>query len=68
MPDEFEIVSAVSRLVASFTANPGSGEAPLMVDFDASSSFVLDGTITDYDWDFGDGATGSGQAVSHELV
>ncbi len=39
-----------------------------MVDFDAASSFDLDGTITDYDWDFGDETTGMGESVSHEFV
>jgi len=35
---------------AGLFADPTSGEAPLMVDFDASSSFD-DGTIVDYEWD-----------------
>ncbi|RCW40813.1 peptidase inhibitor I9 [Halopolyspora algeriensis] len=33
--------------------------------FDASSSGDSDGTVTDYAWDFGDGATGNGQTVTH---
>ena len=36
----------------------------LAFDFDASSSSD-DGSITSYDWDFGDGNTGSGVTVSH---
>ena len=50
---------------ASFTATPDSGQAPLEVEFDASASHDPDGTITAYDWDFGDGGTGSGATVSH---
>ena len=68
VPDQFEIISAISGLVADFTATPGTGEAPLAVDFDAASSVALQGSITAYDWDFGDGATGSGQTISRQFV
>jgi PKD repeat protein len=34
-------------------------------DFSAAGSSDPDGTITSYDWDFGDGTTGSGALVSH---
>jgi PKD repeat protein len=51
--------------VASFTASPASGMAPLSVTFDASSSYDPDGNIVSYDWDFGDGATGVGVITSH---
>ena len=53
--------SAVNQLpVAEFVANPTSGSAPLVVDFDASDSYDSDGTIMDYFWDFGDGNSGVG--------
>ncbi|GEM_PF-6061321 len=41
--------------VASFTASPTGGQAPVIVNFDASASSDSDGTLTRYDWDFGDG-------------
>ena len=41
--------------------------AQLDCTFDASGSSDTDGTVTTYDWDFGDGATGSGQAVAHSF-
>ena len=45
--------------VASLSANPMSGEPPLMVSFDASAS-TDDGSIDNYEWDFDDdGAYGS---------
>ena len=49
--------------VADFTAV----QVPdtLTVDFDASASHDPDGTIVAYDWDFGDGSTGSGVTASH---
>ncbi|GAG84872.1 unnamed protein product, partial [marine sediment metagenome] len=34
-------------------------------EFNASNSFDLDGNITDYSWDFGDGTTGSGEITIH---
>jgi len=40
---------------ASFLAVPSSGSAPLFVSFDGNSSFDIDGFITNYVWNFGDG-------------
>jgi hypothetical protein len=53
--------------VASLTASPTSGEPPLLVAFDASASFVAEGTIVRYDWDFGDGTSldDGGAEVTH---
>jgi len=53
---------------ASFTAAPLGGRAPLTVDFDASASFDPDGTITDFEWDFGDGAKGAGAITAHTFA
>ncbi|MGI9319299.1 MAG: PKD domain-containing protein, partial [bacterium] len=54
--------------VASFTATPAIGDAPLTVNVDASGSSDGDGTITNYDWNFGDGNTGSGVTTSHQYT
>lgn len=35
------------------------------VNFDATGSADLDGSIAEYRWDFGDGATGTGATISH---
>ncbi|MFP3953129.1 MAG: PKD domain-containing protein [Candidatus Acetothermia bacterium] len=50
---------------ASFSANPNSGEAPLEVSFDASSSNDPDGSIVGYSWHFGDGSEGNGTTIEH---
>jgi len=47
--------------VASFTV---SREAPLVAALDASESSDDQGIVS-YDWDFGDGETGSGELVEH---
>ena len=51
--------------VASFAYSPSSGESPLTVSFDASSSYDSDGTIATYQWTFGDGSNGTGVTTSH---
>ncbi|MCC7477154.1 PKD domain-containing protein [bacterium] len=42
--------------VARLTASPQSGEIPLLVSFDATSSTDTDGSISSYEIDFGEGA------------
>jgi len=51
--------------VASASASPTAGPAPLAVSFNGASSSDPDGTITSYAWDFGDGTSGSGVTASH---
>jgi len=47
------------------SASPGSGYAPLSVTLNGANSYDTDGTIVSYQWNFGDGTTGSGATVSH---
>ena len=49
---------------ASFTADPTTGDAPLLVQF-TSTSTDSDGTIVGYDWDFGDGGISDVADPSH---
>jgi PKD repeat protein len=51
--------------VASFTATPLSGDAPLVVGLDASGSSDADGSIVSWDWDLGNGNSGSGETASY---
>jgi parallel beta-helix repeat protein len=59
----------VGTVFASFEADPETGKVPLSVSFDASGSKPSVGSsISSYSWLFGDGATGSGQHVSHTFT
>ncbi|TVS15670.1 MAG: PKD domain-containing protein [Gammaproteobacteria bacterium] len=50
---------------ASFTAQPGEGQAPLTVSFNAGASVPGEGALTSYTWQFGDGSTASGIQVQN---
>ena len=55
--------------IASFTATPTSGEAPLTVVFDATASSDPNGSIVSYEWDYDDGPIfGSGAVTNHEYT
>jgi PKD repeat protein len=41
---------------AVISATPQSGKTPLTVSFDAAGSTDVDGSVTAYNWDFGDGS------------
>ena len=49
---------------ASFSADPMSGSAPLLVTLDASDSTAAGG-VESYAWDFGDGGEDDGVSVQH---
>jgi len=51
--------------VARFAFSPQTGLFPLEVTFDGSASYDPDGSIVRYDWDFGDGGTGSGKKINY---
>ena len=50
---------------AKFTASATSGTAPLTENFSAILSRDADGIIVKFEWDFGDGTSGSGESASH---
>lgn len=57
-----------SKPIAAFSAStftPRTGETVI---FDAKTSTDLGGTITTYNWDFGDGQSGTGMAPSHSYL
>ena len=73
--DNGSLTSTASRTVlvntgpvASFTADPLAVNPGVPVSFDASASTDSDGTITTYDWDFGDANPGTGVTANHAYV
>jgi len=64
-------VNAVGNFIptASFTTSPllnvVFAHPPITVDFDASASSDIDGTIASYNWIFGDGGTATGATTTH---
>ncbi len=71
--DEDGATGTDTTVVTVEGAPPVAPEAEFTVDcegvsctFDASASSDVDSTITDYDWDFGDGTTDSGEVVVHD--
>lgn len=60
---------AAAALTVVAAATPERGAAPLVVSFDGSGSSADPGrTIVSWDWEFGDGANGSGETVAHEYA
>jgi PKD repeat protein len=58
------VSTATTAPVASFTASPTSGTAPLNVTFTDTST----GSPTSWAWDFGDGGTSTAQNPSHSYA
>lgn len=50
---------------ANASAHPTSAHTDDTIDFDGSGSGGTDGTISSYEWDFGDGSSATGAHVSH---
>jgi PKD repeat protein len=62
-------VAAGAPPTAAFTFSPTEPQPGKAVFFNASGAKAADGrVITDYFWDFGDGSTASGAAVSHTFA
>ncbi|HEC75908.1 MAG TPA: PKD domain-containing protein [Thermoplasmatales archaeon] len=51
---------------ANFSWNPENISSYTVVTFDASLSYDLDGYITNYTWDFGDGSVGYGEKITYK--
>lgn len=54
--------------VATASTVPSGGDVPLSVSFSSVGTTDLDGTVTTYAWDFGDGSTSSGASPTHSYA
>ena len=63
-----QVIVEEPGVIAVMTATPEEGTAPLIVQFDGSSSSAYQGNIVSYEWDFGDGSSKTivGAVVSHK--
>jgi PKD repeat protein len=52
--------------IAMFTAATLDGGAPTTVSFDARGSYDVDGRVTSFEWDYGDGSSGFGESGAHK--
>lgn len=62
------VIEVNKKPLAAFTLSRTMGRVPLTVEMDAAPSSDADGAIVSYEWDFGDGATGTGKTTSHEYT
>jgi hypothetical protein len=60
-----QIGSQNIKPVAEFSYSPLAPKSGETVYFNAAASYDSDGRIVSYKWDFGDGASGAGETVSH---
>ena len=61
------VVPPTNGLVPKFTFNPAAPTDHQTVFFDASSSTTTNATILKYQWNFGDGDSGTGIATTHSF-
>ncbi len=59
------VVASTNVLPVCDADGPYLGRVAVEIRFDGSGSYDPDGTIADYTWHFGDGATGQGVAPGH---
>ncbi len=63
------VIPANTAPTAEFTRTPSDpAPAPLTASFDASGSSDDENNIATYEWDFGDGSTGTGITTTHEYT
>lgn len=69
-PGEIKRISFAGNLkpVIEVTPDTSFGSSPMVVDFDAISSYDPEGTALTFEWDFGDGNSASGATPSHEFI
>jgi hypothetical protein len=54
-----------TQAAAVIDANRFGGITPVTIEFDGSGSLYPNGTIIQWEWEFGDGSSGSGEKINH---
>jgi PKD repeat protein len=62
------VIEPISGPNAEFNSAPGDPTVDNPVTFNAAGSDDPQGSITSYEWDFGDGSTGTGQTTNHNYT
>lgn len=62
---EITVSATVNQPPVAVISGPTTGTEGVAVTFDGSGSSDPDGSIASYDWDLGDGSSGSGDSVTH---
>jgi DNA/RNA endonuclease G (NUC1) len=70
LPDDVEaaVESGTQPPIGAIAGPEGAIAEGDSAAFDAAGSLDPNGTVASYDWDFGDGATGSGLSVTHTFA
>ncbi|RLB31767.1 MAG: hypothetical protein DRH20_15450, partial [Deltaproteobacteria bacterium] len=58
-------IGTPNRPPVAFVSGPYAGDAGSDIGFDGSTSYDPDGDSLTYEWDFGDGQSGTGDTVTH---
>jgi len=58
-------ITVIEYPIASFSYTPEEPLVDQTINFDATASNPVGGTIINYAWEFGDGETGTGQTITH---
>ena len=60
-----EVTVYTGKPIVNFFYYPQIADINEIINFDATSSFDVNGSIVSYQWNFGDGEIGSGEIISH---
>lgn len=65
-PDDYNDTTTENKIPHANAGGPYQGVIDDVIEFNAEKSYDEDGTINSFQWNFGDGTTGSGKIVTHQ--